>query len=279
MSRSATAVAAVALAALVVAGPACVNMVGANMDDYVEREEKHFSVAGKPDVSLRTFDGAIEVRPWDRPEVQVVIEKHGRDKDGVAAIEVHAEQSGNHVEVAARQPLTQPMGTRRSAKLIVSVPATADVTASSGDGKIDIEALTGRLQLKSGDGDISVRQVSGDLDVHTGDGNMTVSGKLTGLNVSSGDGTVTVQADPGSTTSADWDIATGDGAVTLEIPDGFGAELEAHTGDGHIQLEDVPVSDVTGPLGGNSVRGRLGAGGGNLHVRTGDGSITLRKRS
>ena len=196
MSRSATAVAAVALAALVVAGPACVNMVGANMDDYVEREEKHFSVAGKPDVSLRTFDGAIEVRPWDRPEVQVVIEKHGRDKDGVAAIEVHAEQSGNHVEVAARQPLTQPMGTRRSAKLIVSVPATADVTASSGDGKIDIEALTGRLQLKSGDGDISVRQVSGDLDVHTGDGNMTVSGKLTGLNVSSGDGSVTDSGRP-----------------------------------------------------------------------------------
>jgi len=38
------------------------------------------------------------------------------------------------------------------------------------------------------------------------------------------------------------------------------------------------VSNVTGQIGRNSIRGRLGAGGHNLRVRTGDGSITLRRR-
>ena len=30
----------------------------------------------------------------------------------------------------------------------------------------------------------------------------------------------------------DWDITTGDGSVSLYLPSDFGAELDAHTGDG-----------------------------------------------
>ena len=33
----------------------------------------------------------------------------------------------------------------------------------------------------------------------------------------------------------DWDISTGDGGVSLYLPTGFGAELDAHTGDGSIR--------------------------------------------
>ena len=70
---------------------------------------------------------------------------------------------------------------------------------------------------------------------------------------------------------------TGDGSVTLEVPDGFGAELDAHTGDGGIHMRDLTLSNVTGTLGKNSLRGRLGDGGRAVRVRTGDGSITLKR--
>src|ERR1700716_383912 len=90
--------------AAVLAAPACVDIIGADMNRYVERDEKHFGVSGKPDVALATFDGSIEVRPWDKADVQVVIEKRGRDRDAVAAIEVKAEQHGDRIEITVTEP-------------------------------------------------------------------------------------------------------------------------------------------------------------------------------
>ena len=115
-----------ALVALL-AAPGCVDIVGADLNKYVERDEKHFAVSGKPDVALATFDGSIEIRPWDKADVQVVVEKRGRDKDDVAAIEVKAEQHGDRIEVTVTEPKRDHGGfnfhfNNRSAKLIVSVP-------------------------------------------------------------------------------------------------------------------------------------------------------------
>jgi hypothetical protein len=51
------------------------------------------------------------------------------------------------------------------------------------------------------------------------------------------------------------------------------AELDAHTGDGHVSL-DFPVT-VSGRLSTSNIRGKLGNGGPELTLRTGDGSIRL----
>jgi DUF4097 and DUF4098 domain-containing protein YvlB len=264
-------------------GSGCVDIVGADFGRYVDREEKHFTVSGKPNVSLKTFDGSIEIRTWDKPEVQVTIEKRGKSKSATDTIEVRAEQQGDRITIEARRPESHGVSFRfndsRSAKLIVSMPASADLSAGSGDGSIDVDGVSGRIQLRSGDGSIRGRSVAGDLDVHTGDGSVTLSGKLTSLRAHTGDGSVTVRAEDGSTADSDWDITTGDGSVTLTVPDGFGAELDAHTGDGGIRTQDLTVSNVTGQISRNSLRGRLGSGGHNLRVRTGDGSIVINKRT
>jgi DUF4097 and DUF4098 domain-containing protein YvlB len=271
----------VALTALLVA-PGCVDIVGADLNKYVERDEKHFTVAGKPDVTLTTFDGSIEVRPWDKTDVQVVIEKRGRDHDDIAAIEVKAEQHGDRIEISVTEPKRDHRGfnlhfNNRSARLIVSVPAASDVTAKSGDGSIDIERIAGHVQLRSGDGSIRGRMLGGDVEANTGDGSIRLDGKLSVLRVHTGDGSVAIHADPGSSPEADWDIVTGDGSVTLEVPDGFDAELDAHTGDGGIHMRDITLSNVTGNISRNSLRGRLGDGGRAVRVRTGDGSITVKR--
>ena len=279
--RSVKGLALPAVLAALLAAPGCVDIVGADLNRYVERDEKHFTVSGKPDVTLTTFDGSIEIRPWDKADVEVVIEKRGRDKDDVSAIEVKAEQHGNSIEISVVEP-KHDRGFNlhfhnRSAKLIVSVPASADVAAKSGDGSIDIERVAGHVRLRSGDGSIRGRMLGGDVEANTGDGSIKLDGKLTSVRVRTGDGSVTIRADPGSSPSADWDIVTGDGSVTLEVPDGFDAELDAHTGDGGIHMHDVTLSNVTGKIGKNTVRGRLGDGGRAVRVRTGDGSITLKR--
>ena len=280
--RSVKGLALPAVLAALFAAPGCVDIIGSDLNRYVERDEKHFTVSGKPDVTLITFDGRIEIRPWDKADVEVVVEKRGRDHEDVAQIDVKAQQNGNHLEITVTEPRRERNGfnfhiNNRSATLIVSVPAASDVSARSGDGSIDIERIAGHVQLRSGDGSIRGRELSGDVEANTGDGSIRLDGRLTSLRVHTGDGSVTIRADAGSSTDNDWDIVTGDGSVTLEVPDGFGAEIDAHTGDGGIHMRDVTLTNVTGTIQKNTLRGRLGDGGKALRVRTGDGSITLRR--
>jgi len=282
---------------LAAAATSCVDVRALDIS-YVEREEKRFTVSGRPQLDLSTFDGSIEIRAWDQPEVLVTVEKRAVDKTAASSIEVNAEQSANEIRVSARAPehwsFTWPA--HRSARLIVSVPAASDVRATSGDGSIDIERINGRVALRSGDGSIRTRELTGsmqfqtgdgsitveaadgDLDVMTGDGSVRLDGRFSRVRARTGDGSLRVAAAPGSSTASEWDIRTGDGSVTLEIPDGFGGEIDAHTNDGRIVVRDVTVSNVAGGLARNTLRGTLGAGGKSVRVQTGDGSITLRRR-
>jgi len=263
---------------LALASSACIEISGADMGRYVAREDKQFTVSGRPDLSVSTFDGSIEVRPWNRTDVEVIVEKHASSKDAAEAITVDAQQNGNRITVDVRSAhhggFSMHFG--RSAKLIVSLPAASDLAARSGDGSIDVEGITGKLDLHSGDGSIKARAINGDVTVTTGDGSVHLDGTFGALRARSGDGSITVTAANGSRASNDWDISSGDGSVTLDIPAAFGAVLDAHTGDGRIRLEDITVSNVTGRLGKSSLKGRLGDGGATLRIRTGDGSITLR---
>jgi len=278
------------------AASGCIDLIGADAR-FVDRETRHFTMSGTPDVKLDTFDGAIEVRAWDKPEIEVIIEKRAVSREVAGTIEVRAEQSGNRVTVEAKAPRSTGFhfNESRSAKLIVSAPATCNLTARSGDGSITIERITGQLELQSGDGSIRGRDLSGGVKVHTGDGSIrldritgsldadtgdgsiVVSGSLTAVRARSGDGGVSIRAAAGSSPSADWEITTGDGSITLELPDAFNAALDAHTGDGSINVHDLTVSDVSGKIGKNNLRGRLGSGGPLVRIRAGDGSITLRR--
>ena len=73
----------------------------------------------------------------------------------------------------------------------------------------------------------------------------------------------------------EWMLRTGDGSVSLELPENLAADLYCHTGDGHIDV-DLPMT-TEGRIKGNELRGKLNGGGKLITVHTGDGSINLRK--
>ena len=100
---------------------------------------------------------------------------------------------------------------------------------------------------------------------------MDVRGRFDVLELRTGDGGIEAAAEPGSRVEAAWSLSSGDGGITLRLPEGLGADVDAHTGDGGIVL-DKPVT-VTGTISQNAVRGTLGAGGLPLRIHTGDGSI------
>jgi DUF4097 and DUF4098 domain-containing protein YvlB len=265
------------------------------------REEKRFPVTGVADVRVTTFDGAIQVQAWDKPEVLIEIEKRGPSKGAVDGLEVRADQTGSVIELEVKRPRNESfsgIGLNRSAsaRLIVNVPREADIRARSGDGSIRIEHVSGRIELRTGDGSIratniggemvlatgdgsvTIDNADGDLDVNTGDGSVSVAGKLGIVKVHTGDGSITFRAEPGTTMKGDWSMTTGDGGVSLYLPSDFAADLDAHTGDGAIRNELQVESD--GNRGTDrerrTLKGKLGAGGRTLRIRTGDGSVRLK---
>ena len=132
-----------------------------------------------------------------------------------------------------------------SARVIVNVPAKARIEASTGDGRVSVRDVEGDLVARTGDGSIRLEHVNGAVEASSGDGSITVDGQIRRLKARSGDGRVHVHA-VGTAPTGDWSLATGDGSVVLEVPDGFGAELDATTGDGHVDVRDVQFDRTSG---------------------------------
>jgi DUF4097 and DUF4098 domain-containing protein YvlB len=275
--------------------------VSVDSQGQIVREEKRFTVDGTPDLHLATFDGSIEIQSWDKSEVLVEIEKRGPTREAVDSLKVESSQRGNRIEVDAKRPRSETFQgfgfhVSTSARLIVSVPRRTDVVARTGDGSIRIERLNGRLELRTGDGSIKASDVAGEmilntgdgsvvvdgaegrLALETGDGGVNVTGQLSAVKMHTGDGSIVYRIEPGAAMTDDWEISTGDGSVALYLPRAFGAELDAHTGDGAIRNELAVSGAASDGHNKRTLRGRLGDGGRILRLRTGDGSITLRER-
>lgn len=283
--------------ALVLAMGAAGCSINLSAEEWIGTEKKTFAVAGKAEVTLKTFDGSIEVTSWDRPEVGLVIERRAGSQAEGEALKVTTSQEGNRITVEALKPEREVQvgfHVGRSVKFIVSVPTTTDLVARSGDGAITVTDVRGRLELRSGDGSIkgtglegevtantgdgsvTLEGVKGNVDVNTGDGSVRVAGAPTALKAHTGDGSVTLDLDEGTTVGKDWEVTTGDGSVKIALPAGINAELDASTGDGGISASDFGLK-ATGEDR-QELRGRLGSGGASLKVRTGDGSITVAKK-
>jgi len=268
---------------------------------HITREEKRFTVSGRPELKITTFDGAIEVQAGDTKTVIVEIEKRGPTQEGIDQLRVEAKQDGDRIELEVKRPAKEVVafgiGASPSAKLIVTMPREGNLTAKSGDGSIRIEDVQGRLDLRTGDGSIRGRSIggkvtistgdgsvtldgaSGDLDVDTGDGSVSVSGKLASVRLHTNDGSITFRAEQGTAMTEDWTMTTGDGGIAIYLPSDFAAELDAHTGDGSIRSELSVKAEADGEDGESSrrtLRTKLGGGGKLLKLRTGDGSIRLK---
>ena len=290
------------VAVLAAAATGCV--VRVDSDGVRVREEKRFTTKGRPTVQLATFDGSIVIRGWDRDEISVEVEKRGRDKAAAEAIEVVTEQKGDVVHVEARKKdLSEGKsyqigwsGVSRSAKLVVSVPTGSDLIVRTGDGSIRVDHVSGKVELRSSDGSVTGRDLSGDVVAHTedgsirlegvdgkcdvasDDGSIAVQGRLEGLRVSTEDGSVVVRAAAGSKMARDWNLSTGDGSMVLYLADGLGADLDAEARDGSVKLDSgLAFERASGERSHGTVRGRLGAGGPRLVMRSGDGTIRVRR--
>jgi DUF4097 and DUF4098 domain-containing protein YvlB len=260
------------LMGLVLGGFVCVRSVPVCAEEW----SKTYTLTGKPDLRVDTSDANIHVSTWDQNTIQAKVTAT-RYKIGEGGIRIDEHQNGNMVEIEVRYPhhgITIDIGSR-TVTIEIQMPREGRVDLHTGDGKIELANFKGEMQLRSGDGSQEVDSVDGKLHATTGDGHIRANGRFDELELKTGDGRVEARALGGSKVASSWRLETGDGSVTLELPDGLAADVELHTGDGHIDL-DMPVT-TEGKIRENEVRGKLNGGGNLLVIHTGDGSIHLRK--
>ena len=259
--------------------------VGSLRDDsrrQVARESNTFAVTGTPRVRVETFDGAIYVHAWDKPEVMYTATKRADDDREMQGIKLSA-QGGGGSEVTLRADFDKSQAraveerdgrvvsfsSNASAEFDVYVPRSATLIVSTGDGRVRVEGVNGDLDVRTGDGAIDVTGARGRLRAETGDGRILVEGFDGDAEARTGDGRITL--DGNFRTLA---ARTGDGTISLAVPDGTNATVETDAesvfNDGVAVAESQTEARVR--------RWRIGGGGQVFTLHAGDGRIVLRRR-
>jgi len=239
-------------------------LLGLPLAAYAGESSVDRKVAADPkgEVVISNVSGSVDVRGWDRSEIQV----KGELGDDVDRVDVESSGGRTFIKVIL------PRGSHHDgdATLEIQVPrmSSLDVTTTSAD--LNSKGVLGNQQLKTVSGEITaeisgedseVRSVSGDITVH-GSGkpiNLRVSSVSGGLDLTNGAGkldVVTVSGDArvqareaseirGRTTSGnlerngkltrdarvDVEGVSGDLTLRLSAPGGLNADIESFSGD------------------------------------------------
>jgi Putative adhesin len=239
---------------------------------------KTYKISGKPDLRVRTSDANLHVDTWDQNTIDVHVTSN-HYKIGEGGIQISEHQNGDSVEIELRYPhhnfAIQFGGDRYRVDVDIRMPREGKVDLHTGDGAIRLANFKGEMELATGDGHQDIDTVDGVLRARAGDGHIRATGRFDGLNLETGDGRIEARALAGSSMTSSWNVHTGDGSVTLQLPENFAADVDFHTSDGHVDV-DFPVT-VEGRMGDKNIRGKINGGGNVLTVHTGDGSIRIEK--
>jgi len=239
---------------------------------------KTYTITGKPDLRVETSDANIHVDTWDQKTIEARVTSE-RYKIGEHDLRIEEHQSGDAVEINIHFPHDVHLFTFNAhgyrVDIEIHMPREGRVNLHTGDGSIRLSNFKGEMALETGDGHQDIDAVDGTLRARAGDGRISATGRFDVLELGTGDGRIEARALSGSTMASSWNLHTGDGSVTLELPGNFAADVDLHTSDGHITA-DIPVA-VEGRLGEKNIHGKINGGGNLLTVHTGDGSIRLQK--
>ncbi|MFL5577959.1 MAG: DUF4097 family beta strand repeat-containing protein [Gemmatimonadaceae bacterium] len=202
-------------------------------------------------------NGGVSIIGWEGDSVLlrafVQAQANGETEAREIASQVRVSSDGGRVRASGP---SSRRGRSWSVSYELFVPRRADVTASSENGPVSARGVSGRLDLSTHNGPVTLRDVGGDVHGRTRNGPVTV--ELSGSRWN----------------GRGLDAETGNGPVTLTIPEGYSARLETGTVNGPMRV-DFPIT-VQGRIN-RQIEATLGDGGPTVRVVTTNGPVTVRK--
>jgi DUF4097 and DUF4098 domain-containing protein YvlB len=261
------------------------------------RVDRRIAAAGASAVTITNVAGDIDVRGWNRAEVQV----SGTLGAGVERLDLL--RDGNVVAVRVVLPRGGSRTERASAKLVVQVPkdlrlevsaVSADVRVAGVDGQQDLRTVSGDIVAQGGARDVQIKTVSGEvgfdgrsqprrLTISTVSGDMelrALAGELEAASIS-GD----VEAGASALKSVNVKTTSGDVTVDGGLVAGASVQVNTVSGDATVSARGAPglaieARSFSGALetcfgAQGEPTGRAGPGR-RLELKRGDGSIEVR---
>ncbi len=247
----------------------------ANSLRLVERVSKTFTVSGTPNLNVQTFDGYISVHGWDKPEVQLTVNKRAASEQQMRGINLSINQSNSNISISTS---FDPSFGRRDGNvsypnaivnLELYVPRSSMVRLNSGDGRLELDGVNGNLDLNTGDGRIEVRDARGRLIAKTGDGRIQVENFDGDVDARTGDGRIILDG-----RFAALAVRTGAGSILLTVPADYNAIIE--TDAESVDNQGMNITEESSSSQ-RLKRWKIGQGGKVLTLRTGEGRIFLRR--
>jgi DUF4097 and DUF4098 domain-containing protein YvlB len=150
-----------------------------------------------------------------------------------------------------------------------------DIHISAGSGGVRATDVNGkRVRLSTGSGGVTASGVSSsdDLTVSTGSGHLTMDdARSPNVRLSAGSGGIRAGF---AAPVKSLDVSSGSGGVTVTLPGAVNAQVDITTGSGGID-SDFPVT--VNRMERHGLHGQIGDGSGHIRIRSGSGSVLLRK--
>lgn len=248
----------------------------ARPEEATGRFERTLKVNGTVDLDVETGAGKITVRTGESSTVRVIgsikavkIWILGSGEEMVRKVEKDPpiEQNGNFIRVGRFKDGELSKGVSISYEFIV--PADTRVRAKSGVGDISVDGIRGNVHANTGAGSLWVLRTGGEVWADTGVGDVEIRGAKGIVRAKSGAGSIKVEGTPKGT----WELDTGIGNVSVQLPANAAFDLRASTGVGSIHTKH-PI-EVTGDIASSSARGKVRGGGPLLDIKSGAGSIYI----
>jgi|CZKC01.1.fsa_nt_gi DUF4097 and DUF4098 domain-containing protein YvlB len=133
------------------------------------RVEKHFTVEGRPVVTIHNSNGRIQVKSWNKAEVMFVADH------ATANVEVESEQVDSRIEIGTRVLNASARSVDLQADYTVTVPEETELQIRTDSGSITVASVHGNLTFDTLAADVNLQDVGGVVMVTTADGSIVCS--------------------------------------------------------------------------------------------------------
>src|SRR5262249_19717610 len=232
------------------------------------------SLASAGKVSVETFNGSIEVSPWDQNTVDISATKYGPTQQAADDLEIRVDRTADAVSVRAVRPSIRPGN--QGAKFVLRIPRNAVVARlTSSNGGIRVSQASGPAPLRTSNGSIHVIALAGSLDAQSSNGGITADlTRATGpVHVETSNGTINLSLP--ADFRDDVRAHTSHGGITVRLPREMNARISARTSNARI-TSDFDLR-MQGEIGKNHLDAVMGTGGPLVDLSTSNGSIHLAR--